>query len=148
MGVEIERKYLVDPLRWKKVIPNKTITIKQGYLRKDPNPTVRVRCTNNQGYLTIKGKTDGITRKEFEYAIPLNEAEELIQLFCAQFIHKLRHEITVGKHTWVVDEFLSPKKGLLLAEIELSSEEESFELPVWVTEEVSDDPSYFNSNML
>jgi CYTH domain-containing protein len=148
VGVEIERKFLVDAEKWSKVLPNKTITIKQGYLSKENNPVVRVRIADEVGYLTLKGKTEGITRKEFEYTIPKTEAEELIALFCPKFIHKLRHELKVGNHTWVIDEFITPRKGLLLAEVELTNENEEIPLPDWITHEVSDDPSYFNSNML
>lgn len=148
MGVEIERKFLVDPTQWAKINPLSTVVIKQGYLTSSSSPVVRVRTLGEKGFLTVKGKTEGISRKEFEYEIPFSEASALIELFCPKYIHKLRHEIKVGHHEWVVDEFIHPHKGLLLAEVELTHEQEAVELPEWVTEEVSNDPRYYNSNML
>ncbi|PHR46054.1 MAG: adenylate cyclase [Fluviicola sp.] len=148
MGVEIERKFLVKKEKWQAIRPSNGELIIQGYLQKDPNKTVRVRVKNNSGYITIKGKSKGITRLEFEYEIPVNEAKEMIQEFCDRFIEKTRYFFEHEGFTWEVDEFLSPKKGLILAEIELNSEEQKFSLPNWIDKEVSDDLQYFNSNMI
>lgn len=148
MGVEIERKFLVKKEKWQAIRPSNGELIIQGYLQKDPNKTVRVRVKNNSGYITIKGKSKGITRLEFEYEIPVNEAKEMIQEFCDRFIEKTRYFFEHEGFTWEVDEFLSPKKGLVLAEIELNSEEQKFSLPNWIDKEVSDDLQYFNSNMI
>lgn len=148
MGFEIERKFLVDKEKWQTVKPSNGELIIQGYLQKDPNKTVRVRVKNNSGYITIKGKTKGVSRSEFEYEIPVDEAKAMIQEFCDRYIEKTRFLFEHDGFTWEVDEFFSPKKGLILAEIELTSEDQQFSLPEWVDKEVSDDAQYFNSNMI
>lgn len=148
MGVEIERKFLVDKEKWQAVKPSRGEIIIQGYLQKDPNKTVRVRVKNNSGYITIKGKNKGVSRSEFEYEIPVEEAKAMIQEFCERYIEKTRFLYEHDGFTWEVDEFLSPKEGLILAEIELTSEDQQFSLPDWVEKEVSDDAQYFNSNMI
>jgi CYTH domain-containing protein len=146
--MEIERKFLVDKAKWAKV--NKSIPqrIVQAYLVRTIEKTIRVRVKGKKGFLTIKGPTIGITRSEFEYEIPLNEADELIEQFADKIIEKHRYEITVGNHLWEVDEFHGKLEGLMLAEIELTSENEEFEIPDWVTEDVSIDEQYFNSNLV
>ena len=146
--MEIERKFLVDKAKWAKV--NKSIPqrIVQAYLVRTIEKTIRVRVKGKKGFLTIKGPTIGITRSEFEYEIPLNEADELIEQFADKIIEKDRYEITVGNHLWEVDEFHGKLEGLMLAEIELTSENEEFEIPDWVTEDVSIDEQYFNSNLV
>ena len=148
MGVEIERKFLVNKERWNAVKPLSGDLIKQGYLQKDPNKTVRVRVKSNSGFITIKGKTDGVSRSEYEYEIPAEEAKAMIQEFCGRYIEKTRFLYDHEGFTWEVDEFVSPKEGLILAEIELESEGQQFSLPDWIDKEVSDDPKYFNSNMI
>jgi adenylate cyclase len=148
MGVEIERKFLVKKEKWQAVKPSSGELIIQGYLQKDPNKTVRVRVRNNSGYITIKGKTKGVSRSEFEYEIPVEEAKAMIEEFCARYIEKTRFLFEHGGFTWEVDEFRSPKEGLILAEIELDSENQQFSLPDWIDVEVSDDAQYFNSNMI
>jgi len=148
MGVEIERKFLANKEKWQAVKPHSGELIIQGYLQKDPNKTVRVRVKNNSGYITIKGKTKGVSRSEFEYEIPVDEAKAMIDEFCDQYIEKTRFLYEYEGFIWEVDEFISPKEGLILAEIELNSEEQKFLLPDWVEKEVSDDPQYFNSNMI
>ena len=122
--------------------------IKQAYLLNSPEKTIRVRTKGTKGFLTIKGPTLGISRAEYEYEIPVYEAEELIQQFAVKYIEKTRYEITVGKHIWEVDEFGGKLAGLMLAEIELAAEDELFERPEWVTLEVSEDVNYFNSNLI
>lgn len=148
MGVEIERKFLVNKEKWQSAKPNKGEKIIQGYLQKDLNKTVRVRVKNNTGYITIKGKTKGVSRSEYEYEIPVDEAKAMIQEFCDRYIEKTRFLLEYDGFTWEVDEFLSPKEGLILAEIELTDENQQFPLPDWVEKEVSDDAQYFNSNMI
>lgn len=148
MGVEIERKFLVKKEEWLTVRPSEGEKIIQGYLQKDPNKTVRIRTKKNLGFITVKGKTKGVTRSEYEYEIPVEEARKMIQEFCDRYIEKTRYSFEHEGFTWEVDEFLSPKEGLILAEIELNSEEQRFSLPSWVDKEVSDDPQYFNSNMI
>lgn len=146
--MEIERKYLIQAEKWQEVKKPKPISIKQGYISVDPDCTVRVRTKGRKGYLTIKGKTNGISREEFEYEIPIEEAEKMLSLFADKKIIKNRYEIKYKRKTWEVDEFLDALSPLMLAEIELKSETEQFELPDWIGEEVSDDPSYYNSNLI
>lgn len=146
--MEIERKYLIHVEKWAEVKKPKPISIKQGYISVDPDCTVRVRTKGKKGYLTVKGKNVGISREEFEYEIPIDEAEKMLSLFADKKIIKNRYEIKYKRKTWEVDEFLDALSPLILAEIELGSETEKFELPDWVAEEVSDDPSYYNSNLI
>lgn len=145
---EIERKFLVDPMEWDKIdkgVPNR---IKQGYLSKSVDSTVRVRIYGEKAYLTLKGKTQGISRDEFEYEIPYNEAEEILNLFCKKFISKDRYLVDFDKKTWEIDIFHGNLSGLILAEIELKDENENFMLPPWIGKEVSDDPGYFNAVLI
>lgn len=146
--MEIERKFLVDKVLWALQAKPAGQKIIQAYLVNTPEKTIRVRTKGTKGYLTIKGTTVGISRAEYEYEIPVHEAEELIQQFAMKCIEKVRYEITVGKHVWEVDEFYGKLAGLMLAEIELSAEDEAFERPEWVTLEVSEDVNYFNSNLI
>lgn len=148
MGVEIERKFLVNKEKWSKINKPKSLTIKQGYLHNSIEKCVRIRTKEEKGFLTIKGENSGIKRTEFEYEIPYSEAEEMLNQFCDKFIHKKRYEIQFNDKIWEVDEFLSPNPDLILAEIELKSENQAFDLPEWVEQEVSDDPKYYNANML
>lgn len=148
MSLEIERKFLVDKEKWESVKPQSGEKIYQGYLLSTKALTVRVRVKGDKGFFTIKGETVNISRSEFEYEIPKEDVKAILNQFCDKWIEKTRYEINVGSHLWEVDEFDSPQKGLLLAEIELTSEEEEFQLPNWVTEEVSDKPEYYNANML
>lgn len=148
MGVEIERKFLVDEEKWNVIRPDKGKHILQGYLSKKIESTVRVRVKGDIGLLTIKGKTTGAKRAEFEYEIPLQEAQEMLDTMCDNYIKKVRYEVEIDGRVWEVDEFSSPKEGLILAEIELSSESEKINLPEWITQEVTEDPSYYNANML
>jgi CYTH domain-containing protein len=146
--MEIERKFLINESLWAKLnkpIPNR---IQQGYLSDDSNCTVRVRTKGQKGFLTIKGKSVGISRSEFEYEIPLAEAEEMIAEFCSKVLSKDRYEIQFGKHVWEVDVFHGKLAPLIIAEIELSREDESFEMPEWVEKEVSDDLEYYNSRLI
>ena len=146
--MEIERKFLVKKQLWEafeKPSPNRIV---QAYLLNSAEKTVRIRIKGTKGYLTIKGPTHGLSRAEFEYEIPLIDAEELISTFAEKVIEKFRYEISFKNHLWEVDVFTGKLDGLYLAEIELNSEEEHFELPEWVGEEVSTDPNYYNSNLI
>ena len=147
MALEIERKYLID---LEKISPLENgIRIKQGYLSTDKNAVVRVRVKNDKAYLTIKGSNSGIARLEFEYEIPLDEANEMIEKLCQKpVIDKTRYIINHENHTWEVDIFYGDNEGLVVAEVELSREDEHINLPSWVKEEVSHDDRYFNSNLM
>lgn len=145
MGLEIERKFLVKG-DFKK-FASKATRIVQGYLSSIPERTVRVRIKGDKGFLTIKGigSTSGITRYEWEKEIPINEVEELLKICEPGVIDKTRYLVKVGDHTFEVDEFYGENIGLVLAEIELSSESEKFEKPEWLGEEVTGDFRYHNS---
>jgi len=145
---EIERKFLVDKELWADLEKPTPVRIAQGYLSKDPEKTIRVRIKGNKGFLTIKGKTTGITRTEFEYEIPLTDAEELLKSFTDKALFKDRYEIPFAGNVWEVDVFFGKLGGLILAEIELNSEDQSFSKPSWVTADVSTDPAYYNSNLI
>jgi CYTH domain-containing protein len=147
MGQEIERKFLVDKDKWSAVDKGRGKRIEQGYLSKTIETTVRVRVKGDKGYLTIKGKEIDLVRAEFEYEIPLHEAEEILLKFCNNPIRKIRYEIRVANHSWEVDEFISPDPTLILAEIELDEANESFAIPDWVLEEVTGQAAYYNANM-
>jgi adenylate cyclase len=143
MGIEIERKFLVDGDDWRNEV-HRSILIEQGYMR-SPDATIRVRLKDGAGVLTFKTSTVGVTRGEWQWPIPADEARELMEAFCGdRVMEKTRHYVDVGGHEWSIDEFHGRFDGLLLAEIELDDEEEEFELPGWAGEEVSDDPRYFN----
>ena len=144
MATEIERKFLVLGTDWR---TEGGTRICQGYLNRDKARTVRVRIAGEQAYLTVKGATQGNTRAEFEYAIPVQDAEQLLALCDGPTIDKVRHKIAHGEHVWEVDEFLGQNAGLVVAEIELASEDEAFSKPAWVGREVSDDARYFNSQL-
>jgi len=146
MGTEIERKFLLIGDAWRENA--RGILLRQGYISSQPGRTVRVRTSNNQGYLTLKGKTTGITRCEFEYPIPLDDANMLLDQLCEQpILEKIRYLVDYKGFTWEVDEFLGDNAGLLIAEIELEAEDQSFAKPEWIGEEVSGDRRYFNSSL-
>lgn len=145
MGLEVERKFLVNRDAWLKLEKGPSVSILQGYLSTDNERTVRVRLMGSLAYLTIKGITRGYTRREFEYAIPAEDALWMIQKLCVNTIEKERYTIRCKAHTWEVDVFHGQNEGLILAEIELSHEEEDFNRPIWIGAEVSHDFRYFNS---
>lgn len=147
MAIEIERKFLVDGEKWEQVIKPTGVLYRQGYLSNGDNPTIRVRVAGKKGFITLKGTTSGISRKEFEYEIPVAEAVELLDSFALSEISKTRHRVYYDDKLWEVDEFEGDNAGLIVAEIELQSEEEPFSLPDWITREVSQDVRYFNSNL-
>ncbi len=146
MAKEIERKFLVAGDGWRS---RQGRRYRQAYLSTDKERTVRVRVVDESAWLTIKGLTRGVTRSEFEYPIPLADAETLLEDLCLQpVIDKTRYLVPVGQHTWEVDEFHGVNEGLVVAEIELASEDEAFEKPDWLGEEVSGDSRYFNANLI
>ena len=147
MPIEIEHKYLVNAEEWSRVIPEKSITIKQGYIHAAPDKTVRVRTKADKGYITIKGKTVGASRPEFEYDIPLADAQELLINFCSQLIEKTRHLITYDHKTWEVDVFEGLNAGLIVAEIELKDERELYQKPTWIGADVTMDVKYSNAQL-
>jgi adenylate cyclase len=147
MSIEIERKFLVNKEKWESLEKPKGAYIRQGYLTDATNCTVRVRETDSEGFLTIKGKSEGVARAEFEYAIPKAEARQMLETLAQTQLEKTRYKMMVGQHTWEVDVFHGANDGLVLAEIELEALDETFELPDWVDKEVSDDPRYFNSRL-
>ena len=144
MGVEIERKFLVTSDAWRTGAPTR---FTQGYLNRDAESTVRVRVAGEQAWLTVKGKTQGLSRVEYEYPIPLADAQELLKLCKAPLIEKKRWLFTQDEMTWEIDEFMGVSAGLVIAEIELEHEAQTFTLPEWVGKEVSNDTRYFNSNL-
>ena len=147
MSQEIERKFLVKDDSWRSGAGRGTL-YRQGYLSVDPSRVVRVRIAGAKGYLTIKGRTAGITRDEFEYTIPTVDALVMLDRLCIRpLIEKTRYRIDHEGHTWEVDEFVGDNAGLIIAEVELSGSDVSPGLPAWVGREVSDDPRYFNSNL-
>lgn len=143
MGIEIERKFLVRNMDWRTLgVP---VHYAQGYLVADGERTVRVRVAGNNGFLTIKGRSAGFSRLEFEYRIPYDEALEILKLCAIPVIEKYRSRILFAGKIWEVDEFEGENKGLIIAEIELKSEDEIFSVPGWIGEEVTGDPRFYNS---
>jgi len=146
--IEIERKFLVVSEEYKSE-SYKSIRITQGFLSTDPERTVRVRIKGNQGFLTIKGKsnTSGTSRFEWEKEIDLQEAEALFKLCKKGIIDKIRYEVKSNMHIYEIDEFFGDNNGLVVAEIELNSEEEFFEKPNWLGVEVTGEVKYYNSKL-
>jgi len=144
--LEIERKFLVKSDQYKPLAFAKN-QIAQGYLNSHPERTVRIRIKGESGFLTIKGKGNetGVSRFEWETEIPLIEAKHLIQLCEKGVIDKIRYEVQSGEHVFEVDEFFGENEGLVIAEIELKSEDESFEKPDWLGNEVTNDERYYNA---
>jgi len=147
MGIEIERKFLVDDERWEQLPKPAGIKMKQGYIVNDEDRTVRLRITEEHAFLTFKGGTIGISRNEYEYEIPFNEATELFEQFVKTQLEKTRYCVDYKNKIWEVDVFAGDNEGLIVAEIELGSEGEQFELPPWVSREVSGEDRYFNSSL-
>ena len=146
MAQEIERKFRVANDDWR-AMASSSSSLKQGYLSSSAEATVRVRLEDNLGTLTIKSKTKGITRNEFEYAIPAQEAKGLLMFCSGPLIEKTRYRIPQENHTWEIDVFEGDNDGLIIAEIELTSDEDYFAKPQWLGEEVSGDSRYYNSNL-
>jgi adenylate cyclase len=144
MGIEIERKFLVKDGTWKAVASEGAVC-RQGYLVSAEEKTVRVRVMGSQAFLTLKGKTSGITRPEFEYEIPMQDAEAILELCGNAVIEKTRYFIEYDGRTWELDVFAGANAGLVMAEIELETEGQSFLLPPWAGQEVSSEPRYYNA---
>lgn len=146
MGKEIERKFLVNNNEWR---DGKTaVHTLQGYLVSGSDSTIRVRVQGERAFLTIKGKPEGITRLEYEYEIPVADAEEILARLCTRpYIEKNRYKIVYGRTEWEIDEFLKDNEGLVVAEVELESEDQQIDLPPWIGAEVSHDERYSNANL-
>lgn len=147
MGQEIERKFLLANGGWRGRVEG--VSYCQGYIATRNHRTVRVRIAGPKGYLTLKGPVQGLSRPEFEYEIPVDEAREILETLCDRpFVAKTRYKIPVGDFIWEVDEFEGENAGLILAEVELSSEDQDFELPDWIGQEVTGDRRYYNSYLV
>lgn len=144
MPTEIERKFLVQGDAWR---TDHGVRIRQGYLNRDKERTVRVRIAGSKAFLTVKGVNTGASRKEFEYGIPVVDAEQLLLICEGPIIEKIRHTVADGGMVWEIDEFHGANEGLIVAEVELEQEYQCFKRPVWLGEEVTHDPRYFNSNL-
>ncbi len=144
MAVEIERKFRVTGDAWRN---DSGVLYRQGYLNRDKVRTVRIRIAGSAAFLTIKGKSTGATRAEFEYPVPMDDAQALLALCDGPLIEKTRYIVLHAGHRWEVDEFAGDNAGLVVAELELSAEEEAFDRPAWLGEEVTHDARYFNSNL-
>jgi CYTH domain-containing protein len=147
MATEIERKFLVDKMKWHAAEKTEGVLYRQGYLTNGNHPAIRVRIAGHKAFITLKGKNEGIARKEFEYEIAVDEATDMLDNFAVSEVEKVRYRIYYQDKLWEVDEFKGTNSGLILAEIELQHEKEMFTLPDWVTKEVSDDARYYNSNL-
>lgn len=147
MNVEIERKYRVVDSSYRQQATRCTY-YKQGYISATPEATVRIRIAGEQAFITIKGATTGCSRQEYEYPIPVADAAQMLDTLCLSgLIEKKRYLYPHAGHTWEVDEFLGENEGLVVAEIELQSESESFELPSFIGREVTGDARYYNSSL-
>lgn len=147
MATEIEHKFLLRDDRWRQKI-ERSVRIRQGYLTSDARCSVRVRVAGDQGFLNLKSGTLGIQRSEYEYPIPLDEAEEILDTLCEKpLLEKTRYYLHFGEHLWEIDEFSGDNAGLIVAEVELSQPDEPFAQPDWIGEDVSHDIRYFNSQL-
>ena len=147
MGIEIEHKFLLRDDRWRQQV-ERSVRMRQGYLTSDARCSVRVRVADGQGFLNLKSGTLGIQRSEYEYPIPLAEAEEILDTLCEKpLLEKTRHLVQFGDHLWEIDEFASDNAGLIVAELELRRPDEPFARPDWLGEEVSHDIRYYNSQL-
>jgi len=147
MGLEIEKKFLIKNDNWKQFVSEEK-EITQGYLNANPNRTVRVRIAGKLGFLTIKSKSKGSVRSEFEYEIPIEDATELIELCEKPILSKTRFIVKFENHKWEIDVFEKENKGLVVAEIELSKEDEFFLTPDWIGKEVTEETKYYNSQLI
>jgi adenylate cyclase len=144
MPVEIERKFLVRGNDWR---TDQGVRIIQGYLNRDEERTVRVRIAGARAFLTIKGMNTGAARAEFEYEIPLVDAEQLVKICDGPLIEKTRYTVAYAGMIWEIDEFHGENEGLVVAEVELEAAEQTFARPEWLGLEVTADARYFNSNL-
>ncbi len=146
MALEIERKFLVSGDAWRGLVAG--VPFRQGYLADQNGCTVRVRIEGPRAVLTVKGRNTGMTRREHEFEIPQTEAAELLDHYCPKpLVEKVRYTIPYGGFVWEVDEFLGDNEGLVVAEIELESEDQTFDIPAWCSREVTGDPKYYNTSL-
>jgi adenylate cyclase len=145
VGIEIERKFLVDLARLGRLAGGEVL--QQGYVATAGLTAVRVRLVANRAWLTLKGEPRGTARSEFEYEIPMQDAREILAEFCGAVIAKTRYRRDYQGHTWEIDVFDGSNAGLVIAEVELDTETDAPALPDWVTEEVTGDPRYYNANL-
>ncbi len=144
MAKETERKFLITDTSW--LQSEKGIPFRQGYIStSDSKTTVRLRIAGDKGFLTIKGPAENLTRDEFEYEIPLQEAQYMLERYCGNVVEKWRYKIEFGEKTWEVDVFEGENRGLVLAEIELDNADEQFAKPPWLGKEVTGDKRYYNA---
>lgn len=148
MAQEIERKFLVTGGSWRAAATGKRYC--QGYIKTvRAGQSVRVRIAGDQGYLTIKGPSQGLSRAEFEYEIPLGDAQQMLDTLCDRpLIEKTRYRLPMGPVVWEIDEFKGDNAGLIVAEVELENEAQVVELPEWIGQEVSGDPKYYNQSLV
>jgi adenylate cyclase len=147
MAQEIERKFLVNPEKWQP--PDAGVRYRQGYLCRVKERTVRVRVAGDKGFRTVKGVNVGAVRPEYEYEIPLDDANEMLEQLCERpLIEKTRYRVSHQGMIWEVDEFEGANRGLFIAEVELKSKDQPVSIPPWVGREVTGDPRYFNANLV
>jgi len=147
MPLEIERKFLLRSGAWRSQVKSRVL-MRQGYLSAGSRCSIRARIAGEHAWLNLKSKRSGMTRLEYEYAIPVAEADEILtELSEGPLVEKYRHEIPVGTHVWEVDEFLGDNAGLIVAEIELTDESELFDRPEWLGAEITEDQRYYNFNL-
>ncbi len=147
MGTEIERKFLLKNDAWRSLA--RGTRYRQGYLNSTKERTVRVRTIENSGYLTIKGPNERATRVEYEYGIPESDATAMLDDLCEKpIIEKDRYKIELGGLVWEVDEFFGENTGLIVVEVELESEDQDFEKPEWIGDEVTGEPKYYNASLV
>jgi len=148
MAIEIERKFLVVDDAWR-IAAAPGVRFLQGYLANSGRNSIRVRVGGNQAWLNLKSATPGVSRREFEYPVPVADAEEILETLCLRpWIDKTRYLVEHQGHRWEVDVFAAENHGLVVAEIELGAEDERFERPAWLGEEVSGDPRYYNARLV
>ena len=148
MAKEIERKFLVNGDHWRSNVDPGSF-YRQGYLSLDEARSVRIRVAGNKAWINVKGKISTFSRHEYEYAIPAQDAQELLENLCLKpLIEKTRYRLVFSDLVWEIDEFNGANSGLIIAEVELQSEEQEFESPHWLGEEVSHDPRYLNINLV
>jgi len=146
MGVEIERKFLVRDIRGIDGSPG--IAYRQGYLSTDPDRTVRIRRAGEHAYITVKGRSSGASRAEFEYEIPVADADAMLALCIPPLVEKVRHRVEHAGRIWEVDVFAGANEGLIVAEVELPDEDAIVDVPSWIGDEVTGDVRYFNANLI
>lgn len=147
MSIEIEHKFLLKNDHWRQHV-ERSVRYKQGYLSSDQHSSIRVRISDSQAWVNIKSAVIGTQRLEYEYEIPLTDAEDILTLLCHKpLIEKMRHFVRHGQHTWEIDEFGGENAGLIVAEIELAAADEAFERPEWLGEEVTHEIKYYNNQL-